>query len=189
MDASEAQKTEAGYIDEKYIGSAEKLVGAFKNSWRNRSRGLAFTNAVDITAMVDVLSNDTSLAQLSLNDLQKISESEVEIYEERKISIDRLEEDLENSEIDRINDIGESLLDLGIAGAQIRYESPSLASRMVQEESLSVNFASIENRRMIVEYTVSFRAMNYEMHRNFEKSFKLSAEKWRGFRFTHVNGT
>jgi hypothetical protein len=188
QDAAEAQKVEAGYIDSAHITSAEKLVYAFKSLWRNRSRGKRGIHILDITGMVEVLSSDLSLAQLSLKELDQIANIEVEIYETRKAAIDGLEEDLENSEIERINNIGESLLDLGIQGAQIRFESPSLASRMVQEESLSVNFASIENRRKIIEYTVTFRAMNYELHRNFEKSFKISVEKWRGVRFSHVNG-
>lgn len=134
------------------------------------------------------MSTAEALVKFSLQDLDDLSTREEDIYSQRKAAIDKLEDEMEFIEIDRIEAIRDTLITLGTQGSQIRFENPSMASRMIQEEALSVNYKSIDNRRQIIEYATTFRAMNYELHVNFEKSFKVSVEKWRSARFSHVWG-
>lgn len=138
---------------------------------------------IDLSSSISTLVKPDILSALCKQEIDEYFAKEAQVYEAQVDSINKLEKYLEQSEMDRVSQIGSSLLEFGRAVYKIKFESPSSVTRMVQDEAVSINLASIKNREDIVQFCSAFMAMNEENHEASVGTLKVIYKKWQDSRF------
>ena len=178
IEAIEIHQSKIQSIDSEIESSIESCLDSFKNGWSVQSE--------EFQKILKLFHSEDSLSTTTFADITEVIEAEVEIFEDRKRAVVNLEHDLQEFEKQRITLIGESLIKLGQCVATIRFESPSFATRLVHEETISLNLKSIDNRRKIIAFSSMFEAINSETRLVFHDALGTIKQNWKTVRFEKV---
>ncbi|KAJ3087406.1 hypothetical protein HK102_011184, partial [Quaeritorhiza haematococci] len=161
---------------------AEAIMADFQSVWKEH---IEETNRV-----CEELATQNFLKALSRSQFDDLKQKTTEtMTREREEMLVKLEMDLEKVEQVRGEQASETIIGFGKSLGKLLHNSPSLVTRVVQEETTLVNLSILQNRESIVKYCAAMRTVNLGMASKMKAVFNETYGSWQKIRSEYVWGS